>query len=190
MPKRSAGILLFRYNNNLMEVFLVHPGGPFWANKDLGSWSIAKGEYEENENAFEVAKREFKEETGYTVDGEFIALGEIKQPSGKVVTAWALEGNCDARSIKSNTFSIEWPPKSGRMQEFPEVDRAEWFIIDSAMGKILKGQKGFLEKLMLIFPKRKQEPVEKSIEPPQHTKEKPIKPIQLSLFDSSFFKKR
>ena len=124
MPKRSAGLLLFRHRDNLLEVFLVHPGGPYWANKDLGSWSIAKGEYEENENALEAAKREFQEETGCAVDGEFISLGQIKQPSGKVITAWALEADCDARSITSNTFSLEWPPKSGRMQEFPEVDRA------------------------------------------------------------------
>jgi predicted NUDIX family NTP pyrophosphohydrolase len=152
MRKKSAGLLLFRRRDNLLEVFLVHPGGPYWANNDLGSWSIAKGEYEEKENALEVAKREFLEETGCAVDGEFIPLGQIKQPSGKIITAWALEGDCDAGSIASNTFSLEWPPKSGRMQEFPEVDRAEWFSIDSAKERILKGQRGFLEKLEKILP--------------------------------------
>ncbi len=155
MPKRSAGLLLFRHRGNLLEVFLVHPGGPFWANKDLGSWSIAKGEYEENENALEVAKREFQEETGYAVEGEFIPLGQIKQPSRKVITAWALEADCDTRSITSNTFHLEWPPKSGMMQEFPEVDRAEWFSIASAKEKILKGQRGFLEILEKLLPERR-----------------------------------
>jgi predicted NUDIX family NTP pyrophosphohydrolase len=157
MPKRSAGLLLFRYRDDLIEVFLVHPGGPYWVNKDLGSWSIPKGEYEQNENPLEVAKREFEEETGSPLnaqDGKFIRLRKIKQPSGKVITAWAIEADCNAESITSNTFSIEWPPKSGKMQEFPEVDRAEWFSMDSAKEKIIKGQRGFLEELQKLIAER------------------------------------
>jgi predicted NUDIX family NTP pyrophosphohydrolase len=151
MAKKSAGLLMYRRRQGGLEVFLVHPGGPFWAKKDEGSWSIPKGEYSPGEEPLEVAKREFHEETGYQATGEFIPLTSRKQPSGKVISAWALEGDCDAASIKSNTFSMEWPPHSGKQQEFPEVDRAGWFTIPTAKGKILKGQVPFLEELSEIL---------------------------------------
>ncbi len=144
MAKRSAGLLMFRWRGNALEVFLVHPGGPFWAKKDLGAWSIPKGEYSEGEDALAAARREFAEETGMDAAGEPIPLSEIRQASGKIVKAWAVEGDLDASSVRSNTFSIEWPPKSGRTQEFPEVDRGEWFPIEAARAKILEGQAGFL----------------------------------------------
>jgi predicted NUDIX family NTP pyrophosphohydrolase len=147
MARKSAGILMYRIRNQTLEVLLVHPGGPFWARKDLGAWSIAKGEYDLGEDPLEAAKREFQEETGHPANGRFLALGQIKQPGGKVVTAWALEGDLDAQSIRSNTFTMEWPPKSGKMSVFPEVDRAGWFAMDLAKDKILKGQVGFLEEL-------------------------------------------
>jgi predicted NUDIX family NTP pyrophosphohydrolase len=148
LPKLSAGILMFRKRDGALEVFLAHPGGPFWRNKDAGAWSIPKGEYREGEDAWEAAKREFREETGLEINGEFLPLGKIKQPSGKVVTAWAVEGDCSPAAIRSNTFSMEWPPKSGRQQEFPEVDRAEWFTADEAKTRILKGQIEFLDRLV------------------------------------------
>jgi predicted NUDIX family NTP pyrophosphohydrolase len=147
MVKQSAGFLMYRRCDGAVEVFLVHPGGPFWAKKDLGSWSIPKGEYDPGESPLEVAKREFEEETGFPAIGKFRPLASLKQPSGKVVHAWTFEGDCDATAIKSNTFSMEWPPRSGKQQEFPEVDRAEWFKIEIARDKILKGQVGFLEEL-------------------------------------------
>jgi len=147
MPKRSAGILLFRNSGASIEVFLVHPGGPFWKNKDAGAWSIPKGEYTEGEDSLAAAQREFQEETGFVVNGEFLPLGEIAQPSGKVVIAWALEGDCAAEAIRSNTFSMEWPPRSGRHREFPEVDRAAWFHWEEARKRILPGQAEFLDRL-------------------------------------------
>ncbi len=147
MPKRSAGLLMFRWREGTLEVFLVHPGGPFWARKDDGAWSIPKGEYEEDEDPLAAARREFEEETGFAAEGRFTPLGEIKQAGGKVVTAWAVEGDCDASLLKSNLFPMEWPPKSGRMQEFPEVDRAGWFPIEAARMKLLKGQTRFLDQL-------------------------------------------
>jgi predicted NUDIX family NTP pyrophosphohydrolase len=147
MPKTSAGLLLYRRSERGLEAFLVHPGGPFWARKDLGAWSIPKGEYEPGEDPLAVAKREFEEETGYPVAGTFTPLTPHKQPGGKIVHAWAVEGECDAAAIRSNTFSLEWPPRSGRQQEFPEVDRAEWFSIEVAKSKILKGQIPFLEEI-------------------------------------------
>jgi len=148
MTKRiSAGILLYRLRGEALEVFLVHPGGPYWRNKDVGAWSIPKGLLEEGDDELAAAKREFREETGSPVDGEFIALTPLKQPSGKVVHAWALEGNIDASSVKSNLFPMEWPPRSGKMQEFPEVDRGGWFPLDIAREKILNGQHGFLDQL-------------------------------------------
>ena len=148
MAKRSAGLLLFKRRDGKVQVFLVHPGGPFWRKKDAGAWSIPKGEYEEGEDPLAAAKREFEEETGIKPQGKFIALGEIKQPSGKVVSAWAFEGDCSPKEIQSNTFSMEWPPKSGHKREFPEVDRADWFILDDARRRIVKGQVGFLDRLM------------------------------------------
>jgi predicted NUDIX family NTP pyrophosphohydrolase len=151
MPKRSAGVLLFRRKGPGLEVLLVHPGGPFWKNKDDRAWSIPKGEYGENEDPLAAAKRELAEETGLTPSGDFIALGEVRQPGGKVVTAWAVEGSFDAvfdtAKLHSNTFSMPWPPGSGKLQEFPEVDRAEWFPLEVARRKVLKGQAELLERL-------------------------------------------
>ncbi|MCZ6775226.1 MAG: NUDIX domain-containing protein [Ignavibacteria bacterium] len=151
MPKTSAGLLMYRSQERVFEVFLVHPGGPFWAKKDLGSWSIPKGEFDPDGDPLASAKREFEEETGFAAVGEFKLLAPLKQPSGKIVHAWAFEGDCDPKAIKSNTFSIEWPPRSGKMQAFPEVDRAGWFTIDAAKKKILKGQVGFLEELQHLL---------------------------------------
>jgi predicted NUDIX family NTP pyrophosphohydrolase len=146
MPKLSAGILLFRRSPHI-ELFLVHPGGPFWARKDDGAWSLPKGEYSEGEDALQAAKREFQEETGMSVDGDFLPLGELRQPSGKLITAWTLEKDVDPTLVKSNLFSTEWPPKSGKTQEFPEVDRAAWFPIPQARTKLLKGQVAFINRL-------------------------------------------
>jgi predicted NUDIX family NTP pyrophosphohydrolase len=151
MPKKSAGLLMYRHRQRGLEVFLVHPGAPSWSKKDAGSWSIPKGEYVPGEDPFEVAKREFQEETSFKASGEFIPLTSRKQPSGKIITAWAFEGDCDASAVKSNTFSMEWPPGSGRQQEFPEVDRAGWFPISVAKEKIIKGQSGFLDELIQIL---------------------------------------
>jgi predicted NUDIX family NTP pyrophosphohydrolase len=148
MPKRSAGILMYRRPGAGLELLLVHPGGPFWARKDLGAWSIPKGEYSESEDALAVAKREFEEETGARVQGDFRSLGELVQPGRKIVTAWAIEGDFDPADLKSNLFEMEWPPKSGRRQSFPEVDRAQWFSPAEARGKILKGQSEFISRLL------------------------------------------
>jgi predicted NUDIX family NTP pyrophosphohydrolase len=148
MPKRSAGILMYRRPDAGLELLLVHPGGPFWARKDLGAWSIPKGEYSESEDALAVAKREFEEETGAPVQGDFRSLGELVQPGRKIVTAWAIEGDFDPADLKSNLFEMEWPPKSGRRQSFPEVDRAQWFSPAEARGKILKGQSEFISRLL------------------------------------------
>jgi predicted NUDIX family NTP pyrophosphohydrolase len=147
MPKLSAGILLFRRHPAGMEVMLVHPGGPFWAKKDPGAWSIPKGLADEGEDLLATAKREFLEETGMAVDGEFLDLGAHKQASGKTIVAWAHEGDFDTESLKSNAFAIEWPPHSGRMAEFPEVDRAAWYSIDEALKKINKGQRPIIAAL-------------------------------------------
>jgi predicted NUDIX family NTP pyrophosphohydrolase len=146
MAKQSAGLLLFRRKAGL-EVFLVHPGGPFWAKKDLGVWSIPKGEYREGEDAFAAARREFAEETGFLPDGDFRALGEIRQAGGKRVKAWAVEGDCDPAAFRSNTFTMEWPPRSGKRREFPEVDRAAWFPIAEARRKIHPAQAIWLDAL-------------------------------------------
>jgi predicted NUDIX family NTP pyrophosphohydrolase len=148
MPgKKSAGLLLYRWRNRELEIFLVHPGGPFWARKDDGAWSIPKGEIAENEDPLKAAKREFFEETGFEADGNFIALTPVKQAGGKWVYAWAVEGDCEAGAIKSNIFLMEWPPRSGDKKEFPEVDRAGWFPLETAKQKILKGQVSLLEEL-------------------------------------------
>jgi predicted NUDIX family NTP pyrophosphohydrolase len=140
MAKISAGILLFRKGPAGPQVLLVHPGGPFWAKKDAGAWSIPKGLVDQGEDLLAAAKREFLEETGMAVDGEFLDLGAHKQPGGKTIVAWACEGDFDTESLKSNAFAIEWPPRSGRMAEFPEIDRAAWYSIDEALEKINKGQ--------------------------------------------------
>lgn len=150
MSKKSAGILPFRDVSGEVEVFLVHPGGPFWAKKNDGSWSIPKGELTDDEDPLAAARREFEEETGFAAEGEVIPLKPLKQPSGKTVYAWAMRGDFDPAALKSNTFSMEWPPKSGRLQEFPEIDRAVWFTVDSARRKILRGQAGFLDELVEI----------------------------------------
>jgi len=142
---------MYRFREGVLEVFLVHPGGPFWAKKDLGAWGLAKGEYTPEEDALAAARREFAEETGFPAEGEFIPLTPIKQPSGKVIAAWALAGDCDPGALKSNTFAMEWPPRSGRQQEFPEIDRAGWFTIEAAKVKIIEGQVGFLEELEKIL---------------------------------------
>lgn len=143
----SAGILLYRLREGNCEVFLVHPGGPYWRGKEAGAWSIPKGELEEDDDPLAAAQREFHEETGTRIGGNFVALKPLKQPSGKLVYAWAVRGDIDASSITSNTFSMEWPPRSGRQQEFPEVDRGGWFDIAAARQKILPGQRGFLVDL-------------------------------------------
>jgi predicted NUDIX family NTP pyrophosphohydrolase len=148
MAKRSAGLLLYRGQGPSLEILLVHPGGPFWAHKDDGAWSIPKGEYEPGEDPLAVAKREYAEELGSEPpDGEVLPLGEIVQPSRKAVTAYAVEGDFDPATLKSNSFELEWPPKSGRKQSFPEVDRAAWFALDEARVKILPGQAAFLDRL-------------------------------------------
>lgn len=137
-----------------LEVLLVHPGGPFWAKKDEGAWSIPKGECTDGQDPLATAKREFAEELGFRPEGELIPLTDIKQPSGKTVRVWAFEGDCDASQIRSNLFSMEWPPKSGKTQEFPEVDRAAWFPIEMARTKLLKGQTGFLDQLTSYLARR------------------------------------
>ncbi len=151
MTKQSAGLLMYRRRDETLQVLLVHPGGPFWDKKDIGSWSMPKGEFSQDEDALKAARREFEEETGFLPTGNFIRLGAIKQPSGKLVHAWAFEGDLDAKKIKSNTFSMEWPPQSRTQQEFPEVDRGEWFTIETAREKILKGQVEFLDELLRVL---------------------------------------
>ena len=149
MPERSAGILLFRRTADGLEVLLVHPGGPFFARRDAGAWSIPKGLYEDGEEPFACARREFAEELGSQApDGPAIELGEIRQRNGKRVTAFAIEGALDAEAITSNTFTMQWPPRSGSTQEFPEVDRAGWFGLDAAREKILAAQAPLLDRLV------------------------------------------
>jgi predicted NUDIX family NTP pyrophosphohydrolase len=148
MPQRSAGLLLFREKAAGLEVLLVHPGGPFWAKKDAGAWSIPKGLIEEGEDPLAAARREFEEEVGIpSPDGEAIGLTPQRQPSGKIVSAWALRGDFDPAALKSGSFAMPWPPKSGKQQSFPEIDRAEWFTLDAAREKLLAGQRPFLEEL-------------------------------------------
>ncbi len=147
MLKRSAGLLMYRRSRGTLEVLLVHPGGPFWKKKDVGSWSIPKGEYEAGEEPLAAATREFQEETGLVAEGPYTPLTPIRQQGGKLVQAWAFEGDCDAESLKSTTFSLEWPPGSGRRREFPEVDRAGWFNIGEARRKILPAQADLLDDL-------------------------------------------
>lgn len=151
MAKKSAGILLYRYNNLSLEVFLVHPGGPFWKNKDLGAWSIPKGEFTDEENGLDAAIREFKEETGSKLSGNFIQLSPVKQKSGKMIYAWAIKGNIDASAIQCNTFEMEWPPKSGKMQSFAEVDKGDWVSIDEAKQKINSSQAALVDELIKKF---------------------------------------
>ncbi|MGA9795157.1 MAG: NUDIX domain-containing protein [Rhizomicrobium sp.] len=143
----SAGILTYRMRKRSLEVFLIHPGGPFWRNKDEGAWSIPKGKIESGEDPLDAARREFTEETGFEVDGDFTLLGTFRQPGGKDVTAFAVEGECDPEKLVSNMFSVMWPPKSGKFADFPEVDRGGWFTRAEAETKVLKGQKQILDAL-------------------------------------------
>jgi predicted NUDIX family NTP pyrophosphohydrolase len=147
MAKMSAGLVMYRKTRGRMEVFLVHPGGPFWAKKDLGAWSIPKGEHQADEEPMAAAKREFREETGIEPRGLLRPLKPVKQAGGKVVRAWAFEGDADPSAIRSNTFAMEWPPGSGREKTFPEVDRAAWFEMDDAKTRITEGQVGLLDEL-------------------------------------------
>jgi predicted NUDIX family NTP pyrophosphohydrolase len=147
MPASSAGILMYRRRGKAIEVLLVHLGGPFWRNKDAGAWSIPKGEIELGEDPADVAQREFREELGSSAGQPLRSLGEIRQRGGKIVIAFAVEGNLDAEAISSNTFEMEWPPKSGRRQRFPEVDRSEWFDLKRARVKILASQQPLLDRL-------------------------------------------
>ena len=148
LVKRSAGLLMYRRRTSGLEVFLVHPGGPFWAKKDLRVWSIPKGLYLEDEEPLAAARREFREETGFAAEGNFIGLGDLKQPSGKIISAWAFEGDCDPQMLKSNTFMLEWPPDSGRQIEVPEVDRGCWYAVEAARARLLAGQRPFLDPLL------------------------------------------
>jgi predicted NUDIX family NTP pyrophosphohydrolase len=151
MKKQSAGILLFQKSKNGLNLFLVHPGGPFWKNKDAGAWSVPKGEFSDDEDPLTAAIREFREETGMQIDGNFIPLTALKQKSGKIIYAWAAEGDIDASKIVSNECEIEWPPKSGKKISIPEVDKGEWFTIEQAYFKIIPGQKGFIKELENII---------------------------------------
>ncbi len=148
--KRSAGILMYRRKGRTFEFFLVHPGGPFWKNRDAGAWTVPKGAIEPDEDPLAAAKREFAEETGFTVDGEFIELGTFKQPGGKHVLVWAVEGDCEPAKLASNEFEMEWPPHSGKRQCFPEVDRGEWFGVADAQEKMLIGQRPMLERFFAL----------------------------------------
>jgi predicted NUDIX family NTP pyrophosphohydrolase len=151
MAKESAGILLFRRINGELEFFLVHPGGPFWKKKDEGAWSIPKGEVDEGDNPLATARREFKEETGFAIKGDLLELIPVRLKSGKRVYGWAQERDVDAAKIKSNDFEIEWPPRSGKMQRFPEVDRAGWFGADEALLKINAAQAGFIREVETLL---------------------------------------
>jgi predicted NUDIX family NTP pyrophosphohydrolase len=148
--KRSAGILLYRQTDRGLELFLVHPGGPFWNNKDEGAWTIPKGLIEPGETPLAAARREFSEETGFSVNGEVTELGNFKQPGGKHVLVWAAKGNCDPARLSSNEFEMEWPPRSGKRQRFPEADRGGWFSIDEAREKLLIGQRPMLDALLQL----------------------------------------
>lgn len=145
--KFSAGLLVHRGGERALEVFLVHPGGPYWKNKDAGAWSIPKGEYAQGEDALDAARREFLEETGIALEGVFTAIPPARQAGGKIISAWCVPGDFDAKTIRSNCFSMEWPPRSGRMKSFPEVDRGGWFSLDEAMTKVIAGQRPLIEAL-------------------------------------------
>jgi predicted NUDIX family NTP pyrophosphohydrolase len=147
MPKQSAGLLIYRRRDNHLEVFLIHPGGPFWQHKDLGAWSIPKGEFTEGDEPLQTAQRELREETGLSVVGPFVPLEPIRQRGGKIVHAWIVEADFAPGDVKSNTFSVEWPRGSAKVQTFPEVDRAEWFSIEAAREKILSSQIPLLDQL-------------------------------------------
>jgi predicted NUDIX family NTP pyrophosphohydrolase len=148
---------MYRWREQRLEVLLVHPGGPFWANKDLGAWSIPKGEYLDGEAALDAARREFQEETGWTAEGEFLSLGDVQQSGHKRVSAWAFEGAGDPELVRSNHCEIEWPPRSGRRMQIPEIDRAAWFSLEEARGRILQGQRPFLDRLSAVAKERAQQ---------------------------------
>lgn len=154
MAVHSYGILLFRYSDGALQVLLVHPGGPFWEGKDLGAWSIPKGMGEAGEAPLDAARREFAEETGFAVEGEFIPLGELKMKSGKIVHAWALEGDLDVDCLRSNTFTLEWPRDSGRIGEYPEIDAGRWCALDEAHERMAERQRGFLDRLVMALQAR------------------------------------
>jgi predicted NUDIX family NTP pyrophosphohydrolase len=155
MARQSAGLLVYRRAKNGLQVFLVHPGGPFWAKKDRGAWSIPKGEFDASEEGLAAAQREFREEVGQDIAGLFIALTPRRQPSRKTIHAWAVEGEVDAEALVSNEFELEWPPRSGRMQRFPEVDAGAWFAFDEAKGRIQPGQLPILEELAQLLEERR-----------------------------------
>jgi predicted NUDIX family NTP pyrophosphohydrolase len=148
MPVKSAGLLLYRFHNSQLQVLLVHPGGPFWKNKDAGAWSLPKGEFAEDEKALTAAIRETKEEIGLEVKGDFIDLSSVRMKSGKIIYAWAVETDFDPAQLESNTFEMEWPPKSGKTQAFPEIDKAEWFTPEEANVKLNETQRQFLQRLL------------------------------------------
>ncbi|WP_426671781.1 NUDIX domain-containing protein [Mucilaginibacter sp. McL0603] len=160
MAKQSAGILLYSFKDNQLQVFLIHPGGPFFSKKDNGSWSIPKGEFNNDESPLDAAKREFMEETGQPIDGNFIELEPVIQKAGKKVYAWAVEGDIDHETIVSNLFEMEWPPRSGKKQTFPEVDKAAWFDVEEAKAKINPAQFGFINELIGIINSSKLSPKE------------------------------
>ncbi len=149
MGAQSAGILVYRFQSGTLQVLLVHPGGPFWAKKDKRAWSIPKGEHSAQEDPFQAARRELQEETGFEAQGQAMDLGVLRQPGGKRVHIWAVEDDFDPHKIRSNTFEMEWPPKSNQVQRFPEVDRAAWFTVPEAKEKLHKGQVGFIDRLCL-----------------------------------------
>ncbi|TIQ31741.1 MAG: NUDIX domain-containing protein [Mesorhizobium sp.] len=148
MPQRSAGLLIYRRTAGVMEFLLVHPGGPFWARKDEGAWSIPKGLIDDKEDELDAARREAEEELGVAIDGDFQPVGSYKQPGGKIVIAWSVEADIDVDAVRSNTFTMEWPPRSGAMKEFPEVDKAGWFSLPEAGTKILNGQRPMLDDFL------------------------------------------
>lgn len=154
MSKKSAGLLLYRMQNHILQFFLVHPGCPFWKNKDLGAWSIPKGEFPDDKDPLQAAKREFEEETGLKSPEKFLALTPLKQKSGKLVIAWAAHANVNPEHIHSNLFELEWPPHSGKKQVFPEIDKAEWFDVHTAKEKIIPGQLPFIEELIRLLNKK------------------------------------
>jgi len=177
MTKKSAGILLYRFKNKIFEVLIVHPGGPFWAKKDLGAWSIPKGEFNDDEDPLGAAKREFNEEMGEIISGDFIPMTPIKQKNDKIVYAFALEHDFDTTKITSNTFTIEWPPKSGKQQDFPEIDKGEWFDYEKSKLKLNEQQVAIIEELVQKLNIDVELLKSKEIED-----KKPNKPLQFDLF--------
>ncbi len=154
MPRLSAGLLMYRIRDEAIQVLLAHPGGPYFVNKDDGHWSIPKGEPGPDEDLFHTAQREFEEETGLKPAGPFVALQPVKQKGGKLVHAWAFQGDCDPATIRSNTFAMEWPPRSGQQQAFPEIDRAEFFDLETARRKVKAAQVGLIDELEMILNKK------------------------------------